>query len=43
MQVVLNTDSEAGDLRTQLAVLYESVFVEYVVKNPLYTPGQPIE
>ena len=43
MQIVLNTDKDVGDLREQLAYLYGSIFVEFVVKNPLYVPSQPIE
>lgn len=43
IKIVLNTDNEVGDLRSQLANLYQTVFVEYAVKNPLYVPGQPIE
>jgi hypothetical protein len=43
LQIVLNTDNEAGDLRNQLAYIYECIYVEYVVKNPLYVPGRPVE
>jgi len=43
LQIVLNTDSEAGDLRNQLAYIYECIYVEFVVKNPLYVPGRPVE
>jgi hypothetical protein len=40
MQIVLNTDANAGDLRHNLNYIY-CLYVEFVMKNPLYTPGQP--
>ena len=43
MQFALNTDNDVGDLRKELAVIYEAIYVEYVVKNPLSVPGQSIE
>ena len=39
-QIVLNTDANAGDLRDNLSYIY-GLYVEYVMKNPLYTPGEP--
>ena len=43
LQIILNTDETVGDLRQQLAYIYEAIFVEYVIKNPLYAPGKSIE
>lgn len=43
VQFILNTDNEVGDLRQQLAYIYESIYVEYVIKNPIFVPGKPIE
>ncbi|CAL5228832.1 g12035 [Coccomyxa viridis] len=39
-KIVLNTDANAGDLRDNLSYIY-GLYVEYVMKNPLYTPGEP--
>ncbi|GAU31904.1 hypothetical protein TSUD_270890 [Trifolium subterraneum] len=41
MQIILVTHSRTGDLRESLKYIY-NLYVEYVVKNPLYTPGSPI-
>lgn len=41
--MVLNTSPDAGDLRDVMSYIYDEIYVEYVVKNPLYTPGQPFE
>lgn len=38
---VLNTSRDGGDLSEVLTQAYDEVFVEYVIKHPLYTPGQP--
>lgn len=40
VQIVLNTDPSAGDMRDNLNYIY-FLYVEYVMKNPLYIPGQP--
>ena len=40
MQIVLNSDATAGDLRDNLSYIY-GLYVEYVMKNPLYNPGEP--
>ena len=40
LQIVLNTDPSAGELRDNLTYIY-GLYVEYVMKNPLYTPGNP--
>jgi trafficking protein particle complex subunit 1 len=42
-QMVLNTDAAAGDLREHMQHIYARIFVEYVVKNPLYVVGQPFK
>lgn len=41
MQIIWVTHPKTGDLREALKYIY-SIYVEYVVKNPLYTPGTPI-
>ena len=43
LKVVLNTDENAKDCREILQAIYANIFVEYVAKNPLYTPGQPFK
>lgn len=42
-QMVLNTSPDVGDLREAMAFIYDELFVEYVVRNPLYVPGQPFK
>ena len=42
-QLVLNTDPAVGDLREALQHIYSAIYVEYVVKNPLYKPGEKFE
>lgn len=37
---MLNTSPDVGDLREVMAHLYQQIYVEYVIKNPLYTPGE---
>ena len=39
---VMAANHEAGDLRDLLKTIYSVIFVEKVVKNPLYRPGTPI-
>ncbi|KAF6147742.1 hypothetical protein GIB67_006715 [Kingdonia uniflora] len=41
IKIILVTSPKAGDLRESLKYIY-NLYVEYVVKNPLYTPGTPI-
>ncbi|KAJ7559875.1 hypothetical protein O6H91_04G106400 [Diphasiastrum complanatum] len=41
IKLVLVTDPKMGDLRSALKYIYNNIYVEYVVKNPLYIPGQP--
>lgn len=40
IKMILITDPRMGDLREALKYIY-NIYVEYVAKNPLYTPGQP--
>lgn len=39
----LLTDTKVGDLRKTLLSIYERVFVQHVIKNPLYKMGTKIE
>ncbi|KAH9627471.1 hypothetical protein KSS87_006162 [Heliosperma pusillum] len=41
IQLILVTHPRTGDLRESLKYIY-NLYVEYVVKNPLYSPGTPI-
>ncbi|THG01618.1 hypothetical protein TEA_016092 [Camellia sinensis var. sinensis] len=41
IKIILVTHPRTGDLRDSLKYIY-NLYVEYVVKNPLYTPGTPI-
>lgn len=41
LQFVLTTDPSVGALTEQLQYIYTTLFLDYVVKNPLYTPGEP--
>lgn len=43
VQLILITDPRMGDLREALRFIYNNIYVEYVVKNPLYTPGEPFK
>lgn len=43
VQMVLNTSPDVGDLREVMNYIYEDIYVEYVVRNPLYVPGQPFK
>ncbi|KAJ7548497.1 hypothetical protein O6H91_07G014300 [Diphasiastrum complanatum] len=40
IKFILVTDPRMGDLRDAMKYIY-NIYVEYVVKNPLYEPGQP--
>lgn len=42
VQIILVTHPRTGDLRDSLKYIY-NLYVEYVVKNPLYTPGSAIK
>lgn len=39
IKFILNTAPDIGDLREVLEYVYGQIYVEYVLKNPLYTPG----
>ncbi|XP_054816954.1 uncharacterized protein LOC129316503 isoform X3 [Prosopis cineraria] len=41
IKIILVTHPRTGDLRESLKYIY-NLYVEYVVKNPLYTPGSPV-
>ncbi|KAH9621996.1 hypothetical protein KSS87_019232 [Heliosperma pusillum] len=41
IKLILVTHPRTGDLRESLKYIY-NMYVEYVVKNPLYSPGTPI-
>eukprot|EP00270_Netrium_digitus_P003289 TRINITY_DN1375_c0_g1_i1.p1 TRINITY_DN1375_c0_g1~~TRINITY_DN1375_c0_g1_i1.p1 ORF type:complete len:140 (+),score=21.30 TRINITY_DN1375_c0_g1_i1:163-582(+) len=41
IKLILVSDPKAGDLREALRYIYSNLYVDYVVKNPLYSPGQP--
>ncbi|KAB2596739.1 trafficking protein particle complex subunit 1-like [Pyrus ussuriensis x Pyrus communis] len=41
IKIILVTHPRTSDLRESLKYIY-NLYVEYVVKNPLYTPGTPI-
>ncbi len=43
LQMVLNTSADAGDLREVMNFVYDEIYVEYIVKNPLHTPGQAFQ
>ncbi|KAG0591083.1 hypothetical protein KC19_1G148100 [Ceratodon purpureus] len=43
IKLILVTDPRMGDLREALRFIYNNIYVEYVVKNPLYTLGQPFK
>ncbi|XP_042475484.1 trafficking protein particle complex subunit 1-like isoform X1 [Macadamia integrifolia] len=41
IKIILVTHPKTGDLRESLKYIY-NLYVEYVTKNPLYTPATPI-
>ncbi|DBA96345.1 TPA: hypothetical protein ACH3X3_002520 [Trebouxia sp. C0006] len=41
LKIVFNTDQTVGNLQDCLTYIYSNLYVEYVMKNPLYEPGQP--
>jgi len=43
LKIIMNTDPGVGDLREVLQFLYANIFVEYVTKNPLASPDEPVE
>ncbi|CRK94665.1 CLUMA_CG008165, isoform A [Clunio marinus] len=42
LKFVLNTDTSSTGVKEILQQLYAKIFVEYVIRNPLWTPGTPI-
>lgn len=40
---VLTTDPDVGDMREAIRNIYKNIFVEYVVKNPLYKMNDQIK
>ncbi|PWA43431.1 trafficking protein particle complex subunit 1 [Artemisia annua] len=42
LQIILVKHPKASDLRESLKYIY-NLYVEYVVKKPLYSPGTPIK
>lgn len=43
IKIIMNTSANVGDCRDALAYIYDSLFCELVLKNPLYVPGHPID
>jgi hypothetical protein len=43
IKFIVTSDPEVGDLRDALRNIYKNVFVEYVVKNPLYKLTEPVK
>lgn len=43
LKFVMNTDMNVGDIQDVLRRVYAKIFVEYVVRNPLYRPGEPVD
>ncbi|GJP32174.1 hypothetical protein CLOM_g2960 [Closterium sp. NIES-68] len=41
IKIILVTDPKMSDLRDALRHIYTNIYVEYVIKNPLYVPGEP--
>lgn len=42
LKLVLNTDNSSTGIREFLQSIYTKIWVEYVVRNPLWTIGTPI-
>lgn len=42
LKFVINTDLSVGNIHDVLQQLYSQVFVEYAIKNPAYSLGQPV-
>lgn len=39
---VLNTDTNASNVKELLQQMYSKIWVEYVVRDPLWSPGTPV-
>ncbi|KAM7361431.1 blocked early in transport 5 [Cochliomyia hominivorax] len=42
LKFVLNTDVNATNVKELLQQIYSKIWVEYVVRDPLWTPGTPV-
>ncbi|XP_076435800.1 trafficking protein particle complex subunit 1-like isoform X2 [Babylonia areolata] len=42
LKFIMNTDLNVGNIRDVLQQMFSSIYVEYVVKNPLTELGEPI-
>jgi hypothetical protein len=42
LKFVINTDTSSTGVKELLHQIYAKIFVEYVVRNPMWTPGTPI-
>lgn len=42
LRFVITTDTTSTGVKELLQQLYAKIFVEYAVRNPLWTPGTPI-
>ncbi|XP_005180738.1 trafficking protein particle complex subunit 1 [Musca domestica] len=42
LKFVLNTDTNATNVKELLQQVYSKIWVEYVVRDPLWTPGTPV-
>ena len=43
LKFVMLTDTNVGSLNDSLWDIYSKLYVEYVVKNPLYRPGEWVD
>ncbi|XP_067828287.1 trafficking protein particle complex subunit 1 [Heptranchias perlo] len=43
IKIVMNTDLGVGSIRDVLSQIYSTIFVEFVVKNPLCSMNEPIQ
>ncbi|KAL8625026.1 Trafficking protein particle complex subunit 1 [Nucella lapillus] len=42
LKFIMNTDLNVGNIRDVLQQMFSSIYVEYVVKNPLTELGEPV-
>ena len=42
LKFVLNTDNTSTGVKDFLLQLYSKIWIEYVVRNPLWVPGTPV-
>ena len=43
VKFILSSDHKAPECRDMLQFIYSKLYVEYVIKNPLYKPGTKID